>query len=151
MLAPKLPAYAKKTPDQKKRAKENRLIRAQKKRTELKRKTADEEKQIELNRKKAKKDLESEVTDLQTIVATMQHPVRGSVQFYANEIVALKIKRAEDAKKSKKQTKKPKTKPKPTRNRSNNWKRISRSKLLQSKHKSGLPRRSTVKHRRKLW
>ena len=151
LLAPKLTAYAKKTPDQKKRAKENRLIRAQKKRTELKRKTADEEKQIELNRKKAKKDLESEVTDLQTIVATMQHPVRGSVQFYANEIVALKIKRAEDAKKSKKQTKKPKTKPKPTRNRSNNWKRISRSKLLQSKHKSGLPRRSTVKHRRKLW
>ena len=31
----------------------------------------------------------------------MQHPVRGSVQFYANEIVALKIKHAEDAKKVK--------------------------------------------------
>jgi len=57
LLAPKLTAYAKKTPDQKKRAKENRRIRAQKERIELKRKTADEEKQIELKRKKAKRTL----------------------------------------------------------------------------------------------
>ena len=135
----------------KKRAKENRRIRAQKKRIELKRKTAVEEKQIELKRKKAKKDLESEVTDLQSIVATMQHPVRGSVQYYANEIVALKIKRAEDTKKINEANKEAKKQAEATRNRSNNSKRISRSKLLQSKHEAGLPRRSTVKLRRKLW
>jgi hypothetical protein len=81
----------------------------------------------------------------------MQQPVRGSVQYYAHEIAALKVKRVEDAKKIEEADKKAKTKPKRTKNRSNNWKIISRSKLLQSKHKSGLPRRSTVKLRRKLW
>ena len=137
----------------KKRAKENRRIRAQKKRIELKRKTADEEKQIELKRKKAKKDLESEVTDLQTIVATMQHPVRGSVHYYANEIVALKIKRAGDTKKINEANKEAKKQAEATRNRSNNSNASTRnrSKLLQSKHEAGLPRRSTVKLRRKLW
>jgi hypothetical protein len=73
--------YAKKTPDQKKRAKENHQIRDQKIKTELKHKTADEVKQIELKRKNAKRDLEREITDLQSIVTTMQHPVRGSVQY----------------------------------------------------------------------
>ena len=57
LLAPKLTAYAKKTLDQKKRAKENRLLRDRNKRTKLKRKTADEEKQIEYNAKKLRRTL----------------------------------------------------------------------------------------------
>ena len=148
LLAPKLTDYAKKTQEQKERARANRRIRDQKKKIELKRKAEDAE---ALGRvQKARKELEREVTDLKSVVTTMQQPVRGSLQYYAHENAALKIKRAEDAKNTKKPKTKPKTKRKPTRNRLNNLKRISRSKLPQSKHKAGLPRRSTVKLRRKL-
>ena len=149
MLAPKLTEYAKMTEEQKQRKREKRKIRDQKKKFELKRKTEDAE---ALGRvQKARTELEREVTDLKSVVTTLQQPFRGSVQYYAHEIAVLKVKRAEDAKNSKKPTKKPKTKPKPIRNRSDNSKRISRSKLLQSKYKSGLPRRITVKLRRKFW
>ena len=98
MLAPKLTEYAKMTEEQKQRTKrEKRRIRDQKKNTEFKRKTEDAE---ALGRvQKARKELEHEVTDLKSVVTTMQQPVRGSVQYYAHEIAALKVKRAEDAKK----------------------------------------------------
>ena len=97
LLAPKLTDYAKKTQEQKERARANRRIRDQKKKIELKRKAEDAE---ALGRvQKARKELEREVTDLKSAVTTMQQPVRGSLQYYAHENAALKIKRAEDAKK----------------------------------------------------
>ena len=37
--------------------------------------------------------------DLKSVVTSLQQPVRGSVQYYAHKNAALKIKRAEDAKK----------------------------------------------------
>ena len=97
LLAPKLTDYAKKTQEQKERARANRRIRDQKKKIELKRKAEDAE---ALGRvQKARKELEREVTDLKSVVTTMQQPVRGSLQYYAHENAALKTKRAEDAKK----------------------------------------------------
>ena len=85
------------TEEQKQRKRGKRRIRDQKQKIELKRKTEDSE---ALGRvQKARKELEREVTDLKSVVTTMQQPVRGSVQYYAHEIAALKVKRAEDAKK----------------------------------------------------
>ena len=97
LLAPKLTEYAKMTEEQKQRKRGKRRIRDQKQKIELKRKTEDSE---ALGRvQKARKELEREVTDLKSVVTTMQQPVRGSVQYYEHEIAALKVKRAEDANK----------------------------------------------------
>ena len=79
LLAPKLTEYAKMTEEQKQRKRGKRRIRDQKQKIELKRKTEDSE---ALGRvQKARKELEHEVTDLKSVVTTMQKPVRGSVQY----------------------------------------------------------------------
>ena len=95
LLAPKLTAYAKKTPDQKERARVNRRIRDQKKQLELKRKTKDS---AALGRsQKARKDLECTVTDLKSENASYQHSGRGSAESNANKVKDLRAQRVSDA------------------------------------------------------
>ena len=72
LLPPKLTEYTKMTEEQKQRKRGKRRIRDQKKKIELKRKTEDSE---ALGRvQKARKELEREVTDLKSVVTTMQQP-----------------------------------------------------------------------------
>ena len=119
------------------------------KKNELKRKTEDEE---ALGRvQKARKELEREVTDLKSVVTSLQQPVRGSVQYYAHKNAALKIKRAEDVKKYEESDKKAKNQAKAHKEQIKQLEDNFKKQMLQSKHNSGLPRRSTVKLRRKFW
>ena len=95
LLAPKLTAYAKKTPAHKERVNVNRRIRDQKKQLELKRKTKDS---AALGRsQKARKDLECTVTDLKSENASYQHSGRGSAESNANKVKDLRAQRVSDA------------------------------------------------------